>query len=138
MKLSNIPYVRADAIDAALTNLFAANELKPLSLGKRRLKNLLRWLEYQNRLIAAINEDRRKHGWSNLIEATSPEDQMIYLEWRTRDDGVWIETKRWTSLAQLPDIRLSPLSRAAAAQAEAFKIRIYNRSGGCAYFLFRL
>lgn len=138
MKLNNIPHVRADAIDAALTNFFAANDLKPIVLGKRRLQNLVGWLEYQNRRIAEINEKRRNNGWANLIEATSPEDQSIYLEWRTKDDDVWIETKKWTNLAQLPDLRLSPLSRAAASQAGWFKIRIYNRSGRCTYFLFSL
>lgn len=138
MKLNNIPHVRADAIDAAITNFFAANDLKPLALGKRRLNNLVNWLERQNKWIAEINENRRKNGWANFIDPTSPEDQSIYLEWRTRDDGVWVETKKWTNLAQLPDMRLGPLSRAAASQASWFKIRIYNRSGRCTYFLFNV
>lgn len=138
MKLNNIPHVRADAIDAALANFFAANDLKPIALGKRRLQNLVSWITRNNDYVNSINEHRRQRGWTNFIDPTSPEDQSIYMEWRTKDDGVWIETKKWTNLAQLSSLRLSPLSRAAASQAGWFKIRIYNRSGRCTYFLFSL
>ena len=138
MKLSNIPHVRADAIDAALTNFFTANGLKPVALGKRRLKNLVHWLTWQNNLIARVNEERRQRGWGNLIDPTSPEDQSIYLEWHTGDDGVWIRTNKWTSLDKLDSLRLSPLARAAVSEASRFKVRVYNRTGRCTYFLWNL
>lgn len=138
MKLSNIPHVRADAIDAALTNFFAANDLKPIPLGKRRLQNLVGWLEYQNRRIAGINEARRLNGWANFIEPTDPASQTIFLEWETRDGDAWIQTRKWTTLAAIGDFRLAPLTRAAVGAASRFKVRIYDRSGRCTYFLFSL
>lgn len=137
MKLSNIPHVRAEAIDAALTNFFAANELKPVALGKRRLRNLVHWLEYHNRYIANVNEKRRLAGWANLLEPTSENQQSLFLQWTTQDDGVWIETRKWTDLASIGSLRLSPLGRSIASQAHSFKVRIYNNGGRCTYFLWR-
>ncbi len=138
MKLSNIPHVRADAIDAALTNFFAANDLKPLALGKRRLKNLVHWLEWENKRIASMNEQRRQQGWVNFIERTSAENQAIFLRWSTQDDGMWIETSKWTNLVALDSLRLSPLVRATVSQASSFKVRVYNTTGRCTYFLWKL
>jgi len=137
VKLSNIPHVRAEAIDAALTNFFAANELKPFALGKRRLRNLVHWLEYHNRYIANVNEKRRQAGWSNLLEPTSENQQSLCLKWTTQDDGVWIDTTKWTDLASIRSLRLSPLGRSIASQAHSFKVRIYNNGGRCTYFLWR-
>lgn len=137
MKLSNIPHVRADAIDAALTNFFAANDLKPIALGKRRLQNLVHWIEWRNRIIAERNEGLRLRGWSNLLSPTTPEQQTLHLEWNTRDGITWVRTNTWTTLAKISSERLSPLSRAAAAQACHFKLRVYNNEGRCTYFLWK-
>jgi hypothetical protein len=136
VKLSNIPHVRADAIDAALTNFFAANDLKPIALGKRRLQNLVRWIERSNRAIAERNDVRRQNGLGTLLSPTTPEDQTLHLEWNARDGITWVRAHMWTSLAKISSERLSPLSRAGASQASQFKIRIYNNAGGYAYFLF--
>lgn len=135
MKLSNIPHVRAEAIDAALTNFFAANELKPAVLGKRRLRNLVHWLECQHRYIANVNEKGRLAGWANLLEHTSENQQSLFLQWTTQDDGVWIETRKWTDLASIRSLRLSSLGRSIASQAHSFKVRIYSNGGRCTYFL---
>jgi len=137
VKLSNIPHVRADAIDAALTNFFTANDLKPVALGKRRLRNLVSWLEWQNKYIAITNEKRRAAGWSNLLQPTTENEQSLFLQWTTQDDGVWIETRKWTDLASIRSLRLSPLGRSIASQAHAFKVRVYNTTGHCTYFLWR-
>jgi len=138
VKLSNIPYVRAGAIDTALTNFFVANDLKPIALGKRRLQNLVHWIEWRNKVIAERNEVRRQHGWSNLLSPTTPEEQTLHLEWNTRDGITWVRTNTWTNLAKISSERLSPLSRAAASQASQFKIRVYNNEGRCTYFLWKL
>ena len=137
MKLNNIPHVRAAAIDTALTNFFARNDLRPIALGKRRLANLTRSLEHSNKTIAEINEGRRRAGWNYIIAPYSPEDQSLSLEWLTLDGGVSIKTNLWTSLSLIETKALPPMSRNAALYAYSFKIRIYKAVGGCSYFLWR-
>lgn len=138
MKLNNIPHVRAAAIDTALINFFARNDLRPITLGKRRLANLTRSLEHSNKTIAEINEGRRRAGWSHMVAPYSPEDQLLSLKWLTLDGGVSINTNLWTSLSLIETKALPPMSRNAALMAYSLKIRIYKAVGGCSYFLFRI
>ena len=138
MKLSNIPHVRAEAIDTACTNFFQNNDLKPIKFGKNRIKNLVRWIEWRNNIIAQRNEERRLRGWTNFVSPTSPEDQTLHLEWNARDGMTWVRTMMWSNLAKLVDEKLSPLARTTASQSCHFKLRVYNNEGRCTYFLWNL
>ena len=134
MKLANIPYVRADAVDAALNNFLAKNDLRPCPFGKTRLRNLARWFQWRNE----IENDR--YNMYNLPPRPplQPSEQNLMLEWSGSDGQSYCTNRMWANLADLERKELQPLARNIIRSSHSFRMRIYDRAGPCKYFRWNL